>query len=112
MAKGIKESAELIRFLGSFVSVTDTVLADNKVDILELTGYFNTILTIKSAIEGIKDIPGEFTDLDPAERTQLTAVLAESLKLRNEKAEALAEEGFDLALRLAQFVAKVGKVKR
>lgn len=112
MAKSIKESTELLAFLGSFVSVTDSVLADNKVDVLELTQYFNTIFTIKPAIEGVKEIPAEFADLDNTERAQLTQALAASLKLRNEQAEALTEEGFDLALRMSQFIIKVGKVRR
>jgi len=110
--RGIKESSELLRFLGSFATVTDSVLADNKVDVLELTQYFNTILTVKSAVEGIKEVPLEFGDLTADERAQLTAVLAESLKLRNAQAETLTEEGFDLALRFVQFITKVGKAKR
>ena len=110
--KGIKESSELLRFLGSFATVTDQVLADGKVDFVELTQYFNTILTVKSAVEGIKDVPIEMADLTADERNQLTAVLAESLKLRNAQAETLTEEGFDLAVRFVQFIVKVGKAKR
>lgn len=110
--RGIKESSELLQFLGSFTTVTDQVLADGKVNPLELAQYFNTILGVKSAVEGIKDVPLELGDLTADERVQLTAVLADSLRLRNGISEELAEEGFDLALRLVQYVVKVGKAKR
>lgn len=112
MQKGVKESTELIVLFGSFVSVTDSVIADGKVDGLELTQYINTIFSVKPGIEGIKEIPAEFNDLDDNERQQVKQALATSLKLRNEQAEALTEEGFDLALRIAQFVIKVGKARR
>ena len=109
---GIKETQEALQFLGSFVTVTDGVLADGKVDALELVGYVNTIFTIKPAVEGIKAVPLELADLTDAERESLKNTLATSLKLRRAEVEEISEEGFELALRLVQFINKVGKVKR
>lgn len=110
--KSVKETAEMLKFLGSFATVTDTVLIDGTVNVLELTQFIPTILGAKSAIEGLKEIPAEIADLDDNERLYLVGTLAESLKITNAKADALVDEGFDLALRLAQFVKKIGTAKR
>lgn len=103
---------ELLTFLGLFVSTTDSVLEDGKVSTLELARYFDALLAAKPAIEGIKSIPAELKDLDPEEREGLVGVLARALSLRNQEVEGLVEEGFDLTLRLSNFVLKVGAARR
>lgn len=109
---GIKESSELLRFLGNFVGTTDKVLADGKVSVPELIQYYDTITNIRPAVEGIRSVPLELADLDDAERGQLTAVLAESLDLRNDQAEDLVEDGFDLVLRLGAYIKRVADLRR
>lgn len=109
---GITESSELLRFLGSFVGTTDRVLADGKVSIPELIQYYETITNIRPAVEGIKAVPSELADLDDEEREYLTTVLAESLDLRNDQAEDLVEDGFDLVLRLGAYIKRVADLRR
>jgi len=109
---GIKESAELLEFLGAFASQTDAVLADGKVGTTELIGYWTTLTKVKPAIEGLKDVPRELGDLDEAERSILVGTLANSLGLRRTDVELIIEDGFDLALRNAQFIKRVGQLRR
>jgi hypothetical protein len=110
--KSIKESKELLWFLALFVSTTDTVLEDGKVGRLELLQYYDSILAARPGIEGMKDIPAEFADLDEEEHKELVSVLANGLKLRNEQAEYLVEKGFNLAIGLSGFILEVGRMRR
>jgi hypothetical protein len=109
---GIKESAELLEFLGAFASQTDAVLADGKVVTTELIGYWTTLTKVKPAIEGLKEVPRELADLDDTERFFLVSVLADVLKMRRTDVELIFEDGFDLALRNAQFIKRVGQLRR
>ncbi len=109
---GIKESAELLEFLGAFASQTDAVLADGKVGTTELIGYWTTLTKVKPAIEGLKAVPRELADLDDTERFFLVSVLADVLKMRRTDVELIFEDGFDLALRNAQFIKRVGQLRR
>jgi hypothetical protein len=109
---GTKETKELLAFLGQFATTTDTVLADGKVDLLELTQFVQVVFMIKPAIEGIREVPRELADLSDDERAEVVDAFAKSLKLRNEQADQLADQGFDLALRLVQFITRIGELKR
>lgn len=109
---GIKESGELATFFGRFASVSASVMEDGKVKWLELTQFLNIIPTIKPAYEGIAEVPKEFADLDENERDTLKITFANSLDLLKDDIEEVWEEGFDLAMRNTQFIAKVAKIRR
>ena len=111
MQKGIKESKEAIVFLGQFASVTGDVTADGKVSLVELLKFAQLWPVIAPAVDGYKEMPAEFSDLDSMERAELNDAFAGSLKLPAEKTEVILEDGFDLALHITQFIVKVRELR-
>ncbi len=104
---GVKETAEILRFVGAFASVTGEVAADGKVSLLELTRYVQLWPLIAPAVENFRASAQESLDLTTDERAELKAVFSEALKLEKPMAEDIFEEGLDVSLHLIQFVAKI-----
>lgn len=110
--KGIKETAEIMAFLGALTTNIGDVAADGKVSITELFKFVSLWPIIAPAVDNFKEAPGEIADLDAMERQrELNTVFAESLKLSSAKTETILEEGMDLSLHLMQFIAKVRSLK-
>lgn len=112
MKHGAKETKEAIVFLGRLTSNIGEMTKDGKVSILELTGLLTLWPVIAPAVEGAKAIPVELGDLDSQERAELVAAFADATRLDAANAEALIEEGADLALHIVQFVAKIRQAKQ
>lgn len=109
---GIKETSEILRFVGAFISTTAEVTEDGKVSIFEITRYLSLWPIIAPAVENFKAAGAELADIDASERTELRRVFSDALRLPNPITEELFAEGSDLALHVLQFVAKVRAAKK
>lgn len=108
---GIKESSEILQFVGAFVSTTADVTEDKKVSLTELFKYLGLWPVIGPAVDNYQAAEAEALDIDPEERATLKATFADSLKLPNPITEELFEEGADLGLHILQFIGKVKVAK-
>lgn len=108
---GIKDSQEMVAFFGQFVSTTGNITADKKVNLFEIASYLQLWPVIAPAVDGYQNVVPELADLDSEERSVLSNTFADATKLPNAVAEELFEEGFDLALHVMQFIAKVREAK-
>lgn len=108
---GIKETSELTRFFGRFISVIGEVTNDGRVSITELFKFVELWPVIAPAVENFREALPELKDLDNNERAELKAEFEEALKLKSPLTEEAFEEGLDLALHTVQFIAKIQAFK-
>lgn len=104
---GIKETNDVLSFVGSFASTAAAVLEDGKVSFIELAQFFESATLVKPAIDGIKNVPAELADMTDDEKDFLVQNFAARFDLTNDRAEALVEKGLGLALSLSQFIAEI-----
>lgn len=108
---GVDQTAEMLDFAAILGNAVDSSLLDGKIGIADIGNFFSLIPAFKPAFEGVKQIPAEIADLTDAERAYLSDRLAAKLRLSNPAPEKLVEKGFDLSLRIAEFVAEIRSVK-
>jgi hypothetical protein len=108
---GIKESGEILEFVGAFTTTTADVTADKKVSLAELFKYLGLWPVIAPAVDNYQGAVKEATDYDEGERAELKAIFSRALKLPNPITEDLFEEGADLGLHMIHFIAKVKAAK-
>ncbi len=108
---GIKETGEVLDFLGAFATTTGDVAADGKVNLLELLKYVNLYPVIAPAVENVDEVLLELGDLNTDEREALKERFAQALKLPKPVTEELLEEGADLGLHIIQFIYKVRSLR-
>jgi len=108
---GVDQTAEMLDFAATLGNAVDASLLDDKIGIADIGNFFALIPAFKPAFEGAKQIPAELADLNDAERAYLSDRLALKLRLGNPAPERLVEKGFDLALRIAEFVAEIRNAK-
>ena len=77
MSKPIKETLEVIVSLAAIGARTAANLAnDGKISYIEAAGYLSELGTVRTALQGITEVPAELKDLDADEVSELrTAVL-------------------------------------
>jgi len=89
MSKGISETKDVIAFVAALVKVIDSRSDRGKARFINMIPSI-VKLTPKAirAINGVKEIPGEFKDLDDKERKELIEVIKKegcTLSLVNDK---------------------------
>lgn len=104
---GVKETNDLLMFVGSFATTSAAVLEDGKVSFVELAQFFESATLVKPAIDGIKQVPAELKDLTDDEKSFLVSNFAARFDLTNDKAEVMVEKGLALGLSLAQFISEI-----
>ena len=107
----VKETNDLLSFVGAFATTSAAVLQDGKVSFIELAAYFEAATLVKPAIDGIAQVPAELADLDDSEKALLVSNFADRFDLPNDKAEVLTEKGLELGLSIAQFIAEIRALK-
>jgi hypothetical protein len=108
---GVKETGEVLEFLGAFATTTGDIAADGKVTLIEFLKYVNLYPVVAPAIDNVKVVSLELGDLDTAERAILKQKFGAALKVPNPITEELLEEGADLGLHIMQFVLKVKELR-
>jgi hypothetical protein len=71
MSKGIQETKELLEFIGKVAEVLASSIEDGKVDVADGFKLFSLLAPMKRALDGVKEIKGELTDLEEHEIKEL-----------------------------------------
>lgn len=107
----IKEVKEVASFICEAVNGVDKSMADGKVSLGDAMNVVPAMLALPAAIGGIKSIPAELKDFDPAEAEEFKAHVAAKLDLSNDAAEAVAEEVMGVIAQLGAAAAALVQAK-
>jgi hypothetical protein len=97
---GVSNLKALLSFVISLVVAITESLEDGKLSLSDLFKFFNALKKAIPAFRGISQIRSEIQDLSDAEKTELSAQLAEELELKNETVEQYIEEALKMAIAL------------
>lgn len=103
MSKGISETKDVIKFIASAISVIES--RKGKASVVSMIPYLikMTPKAIK-AINGIREIPDEFKDLDDSERAELKKIIEKEIKTDNDKLELIVEKVLEVIVQLSQLL--------
>lgn len=107
----IKETKELVKFIGTLVNNADKAMADGKIGIMDSALLFEPLRLASSAISDIGKVPQEIMDLTTEEATELKLFVKELLDLRDEHTEEISEDIFVLAVDFVIVLRKLRAVK-
>lgn len=107
----IKETKELVKFIGTLVNNADKAMEDGKVSIVDSALLFEPLRLASSAISDIGKVPQEIMDLTTEEATELKLFVKELLDLRDEHTEEISEDIFVLAVDFVIVLRKLRAVK-
>jgi hypothetical protein len=107
----IKETKELVKFIGTLVNNADKAMADGKVSIVDSALLFEPLRLASGAISDISKVPQEIMDLTTEEATELKLFVKELLDLRDEHTEEISEDLFVLAVDFVIVLRKLRAVK-
>ena len=96
--KGIQNLKELADFGAELTAAIVRAKADGKVNLKDLGEFLPVARAILPAVKDIGEVPGEFADLDQAERDELSSYFADKFNIPNDKVEAVVEKWFRVAL--------------
>lgn len=97
-AKGTKELKELLDLILTGVEIGVKVSADGKVTLEDVGTFLLLLPKLEPAISGIKELPGELSDLSADEAGELVAHIMTSLVVDDVKAKAVVEQSFKVLL--------------
>jgi hypothetical protein len=107
----IKETKELVKFIGTLVNNADKAMEDGKIGIMDSALLFEPLRLASSAFSDIGKVPQEIMDLTTEEATELKLFVKELLDLRDEHMEEISEDTFVLAVDFVIVLRKLRAVK-
>jgi hypothetical protein len=105
----MESSKKVVKFAVTFANSVDKVLADNKVDLLDIPYVMAPLMQVGSFAAALKDAKEEFKSATPEEKAELIAQVKEELDLRSDRTEEIVEKSLDLAVAVAEIVKLVKK---
>ena len=94
----------VVKFAVTLANSTDKVLADNKVDMLDIPHVIAPMMQIAGFVGALKTAKEEFKAASPEQKAELVAQVKEELKLKSERTEEIVERSLDLAIAVAEIV--------
>lgn len=79
-------------------------LEDGKIDLSDLPKFIDPVTKLPAAIEGIGEVPREFSEMTPEEREALVTHLKTEFDIPQERAEAVAEAAVDVLFDLGVLI--------
>lgn len=105
---GIKETGELVVWIGKLASAIGSSLSDGRIDFRDVWTLAGAIPGLPSAISGIDQIPKELADLDAAEAQQLVEMFSEAFEMPSHEAEQKVEM---ILKAIAEFIDMIQKMR-
>lgn len=100
----MESSKKVVKFAVSLANSVDKVLADNKVDMLDIPHVMAPLMQVGAFASALKDAKEEFKSATPEEKAELIAQVKEELDLKSERTEEIVEKSLDLAMSVAELV--------
>jgi hypothetical protein len=94
----------IVNFAVTFANSVDKVLADNKVDFLDIPHIMAPAMQIGPALSAFKAAKDELASATPEQKAELIASLKSKFVLKSERTEEIIEKSFDLVVGIAELV--------
>lgn len=107
----VNELKDVVLFVAKLGNGIASALEDGSVGVSDAVALLPAMASLFPALSGIEAVPEELKDLSEAEQTEMIQIFKETLQLADDqqKAEQYAELGFEVAVKLAKFIAGLKK---
>ena len=105
----MESSKTVVKFAVTFANSVDKVLADNKVDLLDIPHVMAPLMQVGSFASALKNVKEEFASATAEEKAELIAQVKEDLDLKSDKTEEIIEKSLDLAVAVAEIAKLIKK---
>ena len=100
----MESSKTVVKFAVTLANSVDKILADNKVDVLDIPHLMAPLMQIGSFAGALKKAKDEFKTATPEEKAELIVQVKEDLDLKSERTEEIVERSLDLTIALVDLV--------
>lgn len=100
----MESSKTVVKFAITLANSVDKVLADNKVDIMDIPHVMAPLMQVGSAVAALKQAKEEFKAATPEEKAELFAQIKADLDLKSDRTEEIVERSIDLAVAVTELV--------
>lgn len=100
----MESSKTVVKFAVTLANSVDKVLADGKVDVLDVSHLMAPLLQIGAFASAFKKAKEDFKSATPEEKAELIAQVKADLELASEKTEQIIERSLDLSVAVAELV--------
>jgi len=107
---GIKESKELVEFIGALASAGDKATRDG-LGYEDIALFIGPLMLAAEAFKGLEDAKLEIGELDDAEIAELREAFAAKLDLVDDQLEGLVEDGLAAAANVYSIYKKVKSLR-
>lgn len=97
--------------LARTATAVDKISADGKIGVDDAAHIMGPIMGLPGFLASAKDLPAQFLDMDEEESGQVKDAVKAELDLRNDQAEAVAEEIAGIAFKLTAVVLTLRQAK-
>jgi len=105
----IKETKDAMEFLLALHNGVQVSMEDGKINFFDLPNLVKPMLKLSAAMEGMKSIPAELSELDADEVAEIKEMFKSQFDLADDVLEAKIEEGLGALLMLGKFLGEVVK---
>jgi len=92
---GIDETKDVLLFAVLFANAINKTFADGKVTLADLPNFFNVVLKLPAALNGINKVPSEINDLDENELKTLLQIVKDNLGLQTDQVKVVLQKSLD-----------------
>ena len=100
----MESSKTIVKFAVTLANSIDKVLADNKVDLLDIPHLMAPLMQVGPAVAAIKTAKEEFKSATPEQKAELIAAVKTDLDLKSDRTEEIVERSLDLAVAITELV--------
>ncbi len=98
----MESSKTVVKFAVTLANSVDKVLADNKVDITDITHVMAPLMQVGPFAGALKQAVAEFKAADAAQKAELIALVKQDLDLKSDRTEEIVEKSLDLAVAVVE----------
>lgn len=100
----MESSKTVVKFAVTLANSVDKILADNKVDLLDIPHVMAPLMQVGAFASALKTAKDEFKAATPEQKAELIAAVKADLDLKSERTEEIVERSLDLAVAVAEIV--------
>ena len=100
----MESSKTVVKFAVTLANSVDKVLADNKVDVLDIPHLMGPLMQIGAFAGALKKAKDELKSATPEEKAELIAQVKSDLDLKSERTEEIVERSLDLCVAVVELV--------
>lgn len=100
----MESSKTVVKFAVTLANSVDKVLADNKVDLMDIPFVMAPLMQVGPAVAALHTAREELKSATPEQKAELIATLKQDLDLKSDRTEEIVERSLDLAVAVTELV--------